>query len=114
VSRSAGLLALAALFGCSGLTKVDGDLVAIEVTTPVSDTIAVGQTLQLTARALNAGGEAVSVPIVWRTPDATVSVDSATGLVTGVASGTGRVQAISGSLASELVVLTVVAPPVGP
>lgn len=114
MSRGAGLLALTALLGCSSLTKVDGGLVAIEVTMPSSDTVEVGQTLQLSARVLNADNEAVTVPIVWRTPDATVSVDSVTGLVTGVTAGIGRVQAISGSLVSELVALTVVTPPVGP
>lgn len=105
---AAALLAATTLLGCSSLTEVDGGLVAIEVTYP--SVIEVGQTLQLSARPLNADGDSIAAPIVWRTPDTTVTVDSATGLVTGITAGPARVQAASGTLASSLVTLTVVTP----
>jgi hypothetical protein len=49
----------------------------------------------------------VAVPISWRTPDATLTVDE-TGLVTGVAPGPGQVQAFAGSLPSARISLTVI------
>jgi hypothetical protein len=109
VKRWAVLITSAVALGCSNLTEGAGGVVELEITQPALTTIEVGLTLQLSARALNRDGDPVDVPIAWRTPDATLTVD-AQGLVTGVAPGTGRVQAIAGSLASALVSLTVVAP----
>ncbi len=63
--------------------------------------------LQLEARALDRDGNPVAEPISWRTPDATLTVD-ATGLVTGVAAGPGRVQAFAGSLSSAPISLTII------
>ena len=95
-------------FGCSNLTEGAGGVVELEIRQPAVATIEVGQTVQLSARALNRDGDPVNVPISWRTPDATLTVDDQ-GLVTGVAPGTGQVQAFAGSLASARVSLTVIA-----
>jgi uncharacterized protein YjdB len=95
-------------FGCSNLTEGAGGVVELEIRQPAVTTIEVGQTVQLSARALNRDGDPVNVPISWRTPDATLTVDDQ-GLVTGVAPGTGQVQAFAGSLASARVSLTVIA-----
>jgi uncharacterized protein YjdB len=108
VKRWAVLITSALLFGCSNLTEGAGGVVALEITQPPVTTIEVGQTLQLSARALNRDGDPVDVPITWSTADTTLTVD-AQGLVTGIAPGPGRVQALTGSLASALVSLTVVA-----
>jgi Bacterial Ig-like domain (group 2) len=110
VTLAARLLALAALVGCSNFTDAEGGIVAIEVTAPFPATIDVDESVQLAARALNKNGDAVAAEITWATPDATVTVDTATGVVTGVAVGTGRVQAVSGSVFSALVTITVEAP----
>jgi hypothetical protein len=99
---------LAVLAGCSGLDEGEGGVVGLEVQVPVPATLEVGDALQLEATALDAEGNPVDASVSWRAADATVSV-SPTGLATGVSVGTGRVQALSGSLASNLVTLTVIA-----
>jgi hypothetical protein len=100
---------LAAALGCSNLEEGEAGIVALELQTPTVTDLEVGETAQLTAVALNRDGEVVQVPITWRTPDITVTVDGA-GLVTAVSPGTGRVQASVGSLTSELVGFNVLAP----
>jgi hypothetical protein len=111
VTRWAVLITSAIALACSNLTEGAGGVVELEVTQPAVTTIEVGQQLQLTARALNRDGDPVTVPISWRTPDATLTVDD-TGLVTGVAPGPGEVQAFAGSLASARISLTVIVPAV--
>ncbi len=102
------LLPVLALLGCSDLAEGESGVVALEVQVPSPASVEVGAGLQLTATALGADGNPVDVAISWRVADATVSV-SATGVVTGVSPGTGRVQAVSGSLSSALVTVTVLA-----
>jgi len=109
VKRWLGLLPLALALGCSNLEEGDTIAVELEVTSPASSTLEVGEQVQLTARALNANGDVIDAPVTWRTPDATVTVDEATGLVTGVSPGTGRVQASSGSLSSDFLSFSVLA-----
>ena len=83
-------------------------MVGLEIQTPSLKTIEVGETLQLTAVALDKDGNPVATTIDWRAPDTTLTVD-ASGAITGVFPGTGQVQAFSGSLASELETFTVIA-----
>jgi hypothetical protein len=108
VRRWRRLLPVLAVLGCSGLDEGEGGVVALQVEVPVPATVEVGDTLQLHATALDADGEPVDAAISWQAADATVSVN-ATGLVTGVSAGTGRVQAREGSLGSNVVTLTVIA-----
>lgn len=107
--RLAGALFAALLAGCGNLpTTVDG-VAYLEIIPPRTLTLEVGATLRIVARALDRDGQPVDVPITWRTPDATVSVDD-TGLVTGLSVGPGRVQASVGDsqrLVSEFIALTV-------
>lgn len=110
MKRSLLLVPLAVVPGCSGLDEGEAGIVAIEITTPAFQTIEVGEQLQLSAVPLNADGEIVNVAVTWRTPDATLSVDAASGLLTGVSPGTGRVQATAGTLSSDLLQFTVIAP----
>ena len=112
LARAAALLALATagVPGCSNLTESEGGIVGIEITVPSPPEVAVGGMIQLTAQALGRDGGPVAASISWATPDATLSVDQ-NGLVTGLAAGSGRVQAFSGAFASALITLTVVAPP---
>ncbi|MEO8089551.1 MAG: hypothetical protein ABI703_04570 [Gemmatimonadales bacterium] len=106
--RWATLIALVLQLGCSNLTDTGG-VVELEISQPAQTQIEVGQTLQLTARALDKDGNPVSVPISWRAADHTLTVNDQ-GLITGVSPGPGRVQACVGSLCSALISLTVVAP----
>ena len=113
MTRTAILLLSAALAGCSNLAETDGGVTTLEIAIPFPATVAVGSTITLEARALNRDGDPVTATIVWQTPEADeafLTVDATTGIVTGVAAGSGRVQAVTGTLASELVTLTVVEP----
>ena len=101
------LLALLVL-GCSDLTEGPGGVVALEIRTPTPLTIEVGEMLDLSARPLNKDGDSVAADVIWVAPDPTLAVEPATGVITGVAPGTGRVQAVSGSLSSELVQFSVI------
>ena len=96
------------LAGCSDITGGENGVVALEVVRPEPATLEVGETLQMTARALDASGEEVAATIEWRTVDTTLAVDAA-GLVTGLFAGAGRVQALEGSLVSQPITLTVLA-----
>lgn len=97
------------LQGCSNLTEEEGGVVGLEIRTPELRTIEVGETLQLEAVALDKDGNEVDAAITWQAPDPTLTVDAATGAITGVAPGTGHVQAFAGSLPSELVTFSVIA-----
>jgi hypothetical protein len=109
--RRWGLLLLATVLqGCSDLTEGAGGVIELRVVTPTPANIEVGQTLQLSATALDKDGNVVSTPVTWQAPDTTLTVDAGTGAITGLFPGPGRVQAFSGSLASSLVTFTVLAP----
>jgi hypothetical protein len=109
VRRWALLGPLLMVLGCSDLTEGAGGVVALEITTPTTTELEVGQSLPLTARALNKDGEPVTAEITWQAPDTTLTVDPATGVITGVFPGVGRVQAFAGLLASSLMQFTVTA-----
>jgi hypothetical protein len=106
VTRLVALVSLAWVLGCGNLTEGDGGVVKLEIRVPALTSVEVGETLQLSARALDSDGNPVDIPIDWRTADATLTVDD-TGVVTGVAAGAGQVQAFAGSLASARIALTV-------
>ncbi len=112
--KRAALAGLALVAACSSLPAVDGGVVAIEVRTPASFTLAQGDTAQLLAVALDASGNQVATGIVWRTPDtALVALDSTSGLIVALSdSGHARVQAAAGTLASSLITVTLTPQPV--
>jgi len=95
------------VLGCSGLDEGEAGVVGLEITNPTTTEIEVGQSLALTARALDKNGETIAAEITWRAPDPTLTVDPATGVITGVSPGPGRVQAFAGLLASSLLQFTV-------
>lgn len=103
-------LGLVLLAACSDFTADVGGVVSLQVNRPEPATVEVGDTIQLSARALDRNGDSVAVPIVWRTADTTIALDSVTGRVSGRVAGlTGRVQAAETSLISQPITLTVVA-----
>jgi len=108
VSR-AGWGALAALVvGCASLPTTSEGAAFLQIEQPVDRNIDVGETLQLHAVALDKSGNPLDIPILWRTPDSTITI-SATGLVTAVAPDTGRVQAVIGDdeLVSDFIIILV-------
>lgn len=111
--RCASAVSAASAFSsaCANIADDGSGVIALEVHPPVPAVVEVGDTIALTARALDRDGNPVDVAIEWRTPDAAnVYVEPTTGRVAGLAPGTvGRVQATQGSLVSDLLVLNVVA-----
>ena len=107
MSRSALLSSILLVLGCSDLTVGSGGVVQLEVTQPQLLTIEIGETLALTARALDKDGNEVAAPVTWLAPDPTLTVDAA-GVITGVSAGTGRVQASAGNLPSAVLQFTVI------
>jgi hypothetical protein len=53
------------VLGCSNLTEGPGGVVELEIVTPATGEVEVGETLQLTARALDRDGNPLDVPITW-------------------------------------------------
>jgi hypothetical protein len=85
-------------------------VIGLEVSAPSPDTLEVGESVQLVARALDRDGNTVNTAITWRGVDSTAGIDPTTGIVTALFPGTARVQATVGSLASGLITLTILAP----
>ena len=110
MTRWTRLLSLLLVAACSGLEEGEGGVVAVEVETPTTSNLEIGQQVQVVARALDVDGQVVDVPLQWQSTAAAVTVD-ATGLVTGVQAGEADVQAFSGSLPSEPVHFEVAARP---
>jgi hypothetical protein len=87
---------------CKGLVSGDATPVAIVVLNP-PDTILLGDTVDIIARALNRSGDTIGgAPIALQSlkPD-TIGIDSARLAVIGLASGSGDVLARSGNLPSS-------------
>jgi hypothetical protein len=99
------LMAVAALAGCSNLTE-QGGVAELEIRIPRPATVEVGQTIQLSARALDRQGDSVAAAVTWLTPDTTVTI-TPDGRLTGRTSGTARVQAGVGTIVSDFVTFTV-------
>jgi hypothetical protein len=100
----AALMVVAA--GCSSLGE-PGVPIAIEVTTPTLAAVDIDDTITLRARLVDQAGDSIGGEIRWRTPDTTIGVDSTTGAIWGIFTGTGRVQAVSGSVVSPLISFSV-------
>jgi hypothetical protein len=96
------------LQGCSSLSEGAGGVVGLEITAPANRNLEVGESLQLSAVALDKDGNAVDAPITWQATSGTLAIDP-NGIVTGLTPGPGQVQAFTGSLASTVVSLTVIA-----
>jgi hypothetical protein len=98
-------MAVGALAGCGNLTEQDG-VAGLEIRVPRPATVEVGQTTQLSARALDRQGDSVAAAVTWLTPDTTVTI-TPDGRLTGRTSGTARVQAGVGTIVSDFVTFTV-------
>lgn len=104
-----------ALVGCASAADLGSGISALEIRGPAPPTVAVGATVRLTARALDGSGAPIDAQFTWRTPDPSlIRVDAATGDVTGLATGSARVQVSSGDAVSAFFTLSVVPAPVSP
>jgi hypothetical protein len=92
-------------------------VVGIRYTGPTAPSLEEQDTLTLTAVALDIDGNVLAeVPVIWRVlePDTVVlpfTLDSLTGLVTGIFAGPGRVQGIADGLRTSTITVTVLAVP---
>jgi hypothetical protein len=110
VNRGARVaLALLAAVACSNANDLGNGVIAIQVTPPNPTTIALGDTVQFQATALDENGDSVAAAIYWVTPDTTLTiVDSVLGLVTGrYPNVTGRVGAYYQQLNTSFTTLTI-------
>jgi len=99
--------AILMLGACSNLPSEGDGVVALELRSPLAVTLREGESITLQARALDRAGQPIDAAIRWRTADSTISVDSLLGLVTAILpSGTGRVQAVAGTLRSDFITFT--------
>jgi len=110
VTRRIGLLVLAAVLGCSGLTESESGVVGIEVRVTGPDTVEVGESIQLSARPLDKNGDSAAAAVTWVSADTSATIDPTTGILTGVSPGTARVQASVGSLSSAIITFAVIPP----
>ena len=92
------------------LAKGGPRLKSISVT-PSAASIAVGQTMQLTA---TKSPSSASATIVWATSNASVATVSGSGLVTGVAVGSATVSASSGTVSGSSAITVTTTPPTDP
>ena len=86
------------LVACSSLGEGNG-AVSIEIFVPSPASVEVGDTITMRARLLDINGDSIAGTIRWRTPDTTLTIDSINGRLSGLIATTGRIQAVSGSLA---------------
>ena len=100
--------------GCSNLSGDSDTPIILEIRSPAGvaggpPPVEIGDTIQLSARALNQEGDSVAATLTWRTPDtALIFLDPATGRLSGKKLGSGRVQVTSGNLTSDLITLAIV------
>jgi uncharacterized protein YjdB len=102
-----GTIVLAAFVACSSTTTPPTPVASVSVL-PAIATLLTGDTLRLAATAIDASRDTLKDrPVTWRTSDAAVATVSATGLVTGVGSGSASITAVveSQSGASGVTVL---------
>ena len=107
------ILAVAAGAACRDLSISADRVIAIEVAT-TAPRVAVGDTLRLSARPLNGAGAVVSgAAVTWAPVDTGLgfTLESTTGLVTGIKAGAWRVQAMVENLRSDPITVTVIAAP---
>ena len=110
MKRFSGCL-LVAIVGCGSLPDQGNGVVGLEIVGPAADSLAVGKSLMLQARALDIQGNPVAATqVFWRTLDtALVTLDTVTGTVTALANtGTARIQARVGTLLSNFIPITLI------
>jgi uncharacterized protein YjdB len=73
--------------GCKGSESEGPPAVATVEVSPATATVEVGATTQLSATPRDAGGTALTNPVVWNSANPTVASVNSTGLVSGVAVG---------------------------
>ncbi len=107
--RSFRLAFAVTLLSCSESTAPDTTVATVSVSVP-RPMVRVGESIQATAKALNAGGSELSVTnVTWTSSDVTIATISATGLVTALAPGDVTLQATTdGKVGAASLKITIV------
>ena len=102
-------LATGLLFACSEKAPTEPDTTVASVgVTPTGVTLAsLGESIQLSARALTAGGSAISHSFVWTSSNPGVAEVSASGSVMAVSDGTASIIATAAGIESNAVTVSV-------
>lgn len=94
MKRGGSAVVFALLAGCSGISENADGVASVEIRLPTNFYLEKGQSVLIRAVARNRDGDSVAAEFRWRSPDTTIAVDSALGIVTGLTDvGTARVQA---------------------
>jgi plastocyanin len=102
-------MALAALIpACSGDSTSPGAVVSILLIAPAG-TIAVGDSVRLTASPRDQNGNTVGAAVSWSSSNSSVASVNSSGVVKGLAEGTTSVTAASGSVTATPIVINVIA-----
>ena len=104
-SGSATITATSGSASGSATVSVAQEVSAVTVTPAEASFAALGDTVRLSAEALDANGQTVAgAGFSWATSEATVATVDASGLVTAVASGSATITAMSGSVSGSATV----------
>ncbi|HWC73047.1 MAG TPA: Ig-like domain-containing protein, partial [Gemmatimonadales bacterium] len=89
------LVGIALLAGCQEIASLLTQTFTV-IVSPATDSVVVGQTIQLTATPQDASGQPLpGKTVTWQTSDATIAAVNDTGLVRGMAEGSAVVTATS-------------------
>jgi len=106
LASAAAVLLCVPMLSCGDAATSEGEQVARVDVTPTTLAMVTDETRSLTARVLDAGGNALGRQVFWSSSDASVATVSQAGLVTALAPGAVQLAASSGGR-SALVQLTV-------
>ncbi|HEV2670299.1 MAG TPA: Ig-like domain-containing protein, partial [Gemmatimonadales bacterium] len=107
------LVGIVILAGCQEIAALLTQVMSVSVS-PASDSVVVGQTLQLTATPLDGSAQPLSGKVVtWQTSDASIATVDSTGLVGGITPGSAVMTATSEGR-NGLAVIKVKSPPPPP
>lgn len=97
-------LSLASIVACSESIGPDPDDVAGVLIFTTQNTVLVGQTLQLSGRAVTYALVRVDDRVTWRSSNTAIATVSSTGLVTGVAAGGVSIIATAGDFSDDVLI----------
>lgn len=102
-------VSFASIVGCVDTAAPDPDDIAGVLIFTTQTRVAVGQTLQLSGRAVTYGGTRVDDRVTWRSSNSATATVSSTGLVTGVSAGGVSIIATAGGVSDDVLLVVLAA-----
>lgn len=111
VSAAALSVGISAALGCSDPSAPPAVVATIEVTSPIGNRMAVARTVQLSATARDADGQAIPVVVnfLWSSSAPGIATVSSEGLVSGLAPGEATISALARGVTGTLVMRVIAA-----